>query len=66
MRLGAALDDGRVLSSELFVSLFSQEMSDLRREFASPRLEEAAHIFTRMVLSDDLEEFLTIPAYELL
>lgn len=66
VRLGAALDDGRVLSSELFVSLFSQEMSDLRREFASPRLEEAAHIFTRMVLSDDLEEFLTIPAYELL
>ncbi len=66
VRLGAALDDGRALSSELFVSLFTQEMADLRRDFGSPRLEDAAHIFTRMVLSDGLEEFLTIPAYELL
>ncbi len=66
VRLGAALDDGRALSSELFVSLFTQEMADLRRDFGSSRLEDAAHIFTRMVLSDGLEEFLTIPAYELL
>ncbi|AYV47729.1 malate synthase A [Caulobacter flavus] len=66
VRLGAELDDGRVLGSELFVSLFTQEMADLRREFGSPRLEEAAHLFTRMVLSDTLEEFLTLPAYELI
>ncbi|NGM48018.1 malate synthase A [Caulobacter sp. 602-2] len=66
VRLGAELDDGRVLSAELFVSLFTQEMADLRREFGSPRLEEAAHLFTRMVLSDTLEEFLTLPAYELI
>jgi len=66
VRLGADLDDGRVLSSELFVSLFTQEMADLRRDFGSLRLEEAAHIFTQMVLSDRLEEFLTLPAYELL
>lgn len=66
IRLGAELADGRVLTSELFVSLFTQEMADLRQAFNSPRLEEAAQIFTRMVLSDDLEEFLTIPAYELL
>lgn len=66
VRLGAELDDGRVLSPELFVSLFTQEMTELRREFGSPRLEEAAHLFTRMVLSDTLEEFLTLPAYELI
>jgi malate synthase len=66
VRLGAELDDGRALTSELFVSLFTQEMADLRQAFNSPRLEEAAQIFTRMVLSNDLEEFLTIPAYELL
>ena len=30
------------------------------------RLEEAAHLFTQMVLSDTLEEFLTLPAYELI
>jgi malate synthase len=66
VRLGAALDDGRVLTSELFVSLFTQEMIDLRRDFGSSRLEDAAELFTRMVLSDTLEEFLTLPAYELL
>ncbi len=66
IRLSAALDDGRALTSELFISLFTQEMADLRREFASPRLESAAELFTRMVLSDSLEEFLTLPAYELL
>jgi malate synthase len=66
IRLGAALDDGRVLTSELFVSLFTQEMGDLRRDFGSPRLEAAAELFTRMVLSDSLEEFLTLPAYELI
>ena len=66
IRLGAALDDGRVLTSELFVSLFTQEMADLRRDFASPRLEAAAELFTRMVLSETLEEFLTLPAYELI
>jgi malate synthase len=38
----------------------------LRRDFASPRLEEAAHLFSRMVLAEDLEEFLTLPAYELI
>ena len=66
IRLGAALDDGRVLTSELFISLFTQEMADLRRDFGSPRLEAAAELFTRMVLSDSLEEFLTLPAYEMI
>jgi malate synthase len=66
IRLGAELDDGRVLTSELFVSLFTQEMEALRRDFGSPRLEAAAELFTRMVLADGLEEFLTLPAYDLI
>jgi malate synthase len=66
IRLGADLDDGRTITSELFVGLLTDEMADLRRDFPSPRLEDAAHLFTRMVLADDLEEFLTLPAYELI
>ncbi len=66
IRLGAALDDGREMSSQLFVSLLTEEMAGLRRDFASPRLEEAALLFSRMVLSETLEEFLTLPAYELI
>jgi malate synthase len=66
IKLGAELDDGRPITSELFIGLLTEEMADLRRDFASPRLEEAAHLFSRMVLADALEEFLTLPAYELI
>jgi malate synthase len=66
IRLGADLDDGRVISSELFVGLLTEEMAGLRRDFPSSRLEDAAHLFSRMVLADTLEEFLTLPAYELI
>ncbi|CAN7387080.1 malate synthase A [Caulobacter sp. LjRoot300] len=66
IRLGADLADGRQMNSQLFVSLLTEEMADLRRDFPSPRLEDAALLFSRMVLSDTLEEFLTLPAYELI
>jgi malate synthase len=66
IRLGASLDDGREMSSEFFISLLTEEMAGLRRDFASPRLEDAALLFSRMVLSETLEEFLTLPAYELI
>ena len=66
VRLAATLDDGREMSSEMFVSLLTDEMARLRRDFPSPRLEDAAHLFAQMVLSDTLEEFLTLPAYELI
>jgi malate synthase len=66
IKLGAGLDDGREMSSQLFVGLLTEEMAGLRRDFPSPRLEDAAHLFSRMVLADDLEEFLTLPAYELI
>lgn len=66
IRLGADLADGRQMTSQLFVGLLTEEMADLRRDFPSPRLEDAALLFSRMVLSDTLEEFLTLPAYELI
>ncbi|KRA60074.1 malate synthase [Caulobacter sp. Root655] len=66
IKLAADLDDGRTITSELFVGLLTEEMASLRRDFPSPRLEEAAHLFSRMVLADTLEEFLTLPAYELI
>jgi malate synthase len=66
IRLGADLTDGRQMTSQLFVSLLTEEMTGLRRDFPSPRLEDAALLFSRMILSDTLEEFLTLPAYELI
>ncbi|MBC7669711.1 MAG: malate synthase A [Gemmatimonadaceae bacterium] len=66
LRFGAALDDGRDLSSELFVSFFTQELTELRQHFPSDRLEDAAQLFSRMVLTEALDEFLTLPAYEMI
>lgn len=65
-RLGASLEDGRSMSEALFAALFEDEMDGLRRDFPSPRLEEASRLFRQLVLADRLEEFLTSPAYEVL
>ena len=66
LRFNAALDDGRDLSSELFVSFFTQELTELRQHFPSDRLEDAAQLFSRMVLTEALDEFITLPAYEMI
>ncbi len=63
---GAPLDDGRVVSPNLFGMLLDEEMEALRRDYPSERLEEAARLFAGMVLANDLVEFLTLPAYELI
>ena len=66
VKLGAQLDDGRVLNRALFQILYDDEMAGLRTEFSSPRLEESARMFARMVLAPTLVEFLTLPAYDVL
>lgn len=66
VKLGARLDDGRVMSADLFRALFKEELAGLRRDFPSARLEDAAALFSRMVLADAPDEFLTLPAYELI
>ncbi len=66
VKMAAPLDDGRPLTSDLLIGLFTNEMIDLRRDFPSPRLEEAAALFVGMVLAESLEEFLTLPAYRLI
>lgn len=62
-RQAASLEDGRALTVDLFETLFEDELAGLRRDYPSPRLEEAASLFRELVLADRLEEFLTSPAY---
>ena len=64
VKLGAALDDGRVLTTGLFAALFAEELAGLESGFPSERLAEAADLFRQMVLAEGLVEFLTLPAYE--
>ncbi|HVD78202.1 MAG TPA: malate synthase A, partial [Vicinamibacteria bacterium] len=67
----ATLDDGRPLTVERFRSVLSQEMEGLGRSlgqsrFDAGRFREAAALFDRMSTSEAFEEFLTLPAYDLL
>jgi malate synthase len=60
LRFAAPLDDGRTMTRDLFDAILAEEMAALP---ASPELEEARALFVDLVTADDLEEFLTIPAY---
>ena len=67
----ASLDDGRIVSPALVEECISMEVERLSEtlgpdRIASREFTDARALFTRLALGDDLEEFLTIPAYELL
>lgn len=59
---GAKLDDGRPVTQALYEQIRDEELDKLGRE--SGRLTEAAELFDRLILSDKLEDFLTLEAYE--
>jgi malate synthase len=68
---GGVLDDGRKVTLGLFRQTLEEEMEKIRREnggvrFESGRYREAAGLFDEIVRSDDLHEFLTLRAYNLL
>jgi len=67
----ARLDDGRPVDAALYRQLRDEELASIRQRIGAARvqqgfLDRAAHLFDRMILSDELEDFLTIPAYEIL
>ncbi|WP_286829964.1 MULTISPECIES: malate synthase A [Kordiimonas] len=71
LKLSATLDDGRTVTQDLVRDLYADEMVKLR-EFLGPtnfedgRLAEAGRLFLDLVFKDELAEFLTTPAYELM
>lgn len=67
----AVLEDGRTVDPGLVRELLASEMTAVRAELGEARFDEgrfadAIALFERLVFSPDLEDFLTIPAYELL
>jgi malate synthase len=67
----ARLDDGRVVSPELVERMLGEEMERVRGElgeerYRAGRFDEAIELFRRVSLSRELEEFLTLPAYDVL
>jgi malate synthase len=67
---GAKLADGRTVTADLFRKVLDEEMAALKQTLGAPyetgRFAEAIRIFADMSLSADCEEFLTLPAYEVL
>ena len=65
------LADGRKVTLELVQQFMNQEMERIRRErgesrFVSGHFGEAAALFGHLIASEQLDEFLTLKAYELL
>jgi malate synthase len=63
LRFEAPFDDGRRFSLDLFEDWLAEELAALD---ASPHLCLAARLLHELVAADAFEEFLTLPAYELL
>jgi malate synthase len=68
---GAQLDDGRTVTAALYDTFMTEELVKIRGEVGDARFEggnfpKAAGMFMSMVKAERFEEFLTLPAYELL
>src|SRR5262249_8239982 len=71
IRQGVELDDGRRVTRELGREVIDDELAKIRAAvgddaFAAARPDDARALFEQVALGDELEELLTLPAYELL
>jgi malate synthase len=71
LRHAAKLDDGRIVDAALVSELLASEMAAVRAEIGPARYDggrftDAVALFERLIFSTTFEEFLTVPAYELL
>ncbi|HJZ72618.1 MAG TPA: hypothetical protein VKE51_12825 [Vicinamibacterales bacterium] len=67
----AALEDGRTVTRELVARRVDEEYARVREEVGARRFDRghfpaARRLFEQVATSEDLEEFLTIPAYDVL
>jgi len=68
---GVVLSDGTPVTADLVRSMAADELDEIRAEvgedaFAGTRAEEARQVFEQVALSEELPDFLTLPAYELI
>jgi len=68
---GAKLVDGRLVTPELCDRLLAEELVKIKGEVGQARFErghfpQATEMFMRMIKAPRLDDFLTLPAYELL
>lgn len=68
---GKTLDNGQVVTKDLFELYLEQEIEVVKYEigverFAAGRFTEAAQLMSRLTTSDELTNFLTVPGYDYL
>jgi len=68
---GAVLDDDRVVTRDLVQAITDGELASIRDElgdeaYRAGRWEEARRLFEQVSLAESFEEFLTLPAYDVL
>ena len=71
VKLGAKLADGQTVSKELVRRIYDDEMAQIRQSLGAERFDggkftEAKKVFLDLCFADELAEFLTTPAYELI
>ncbi len=69
IRHSAVLEDGRVVDRPLVTQILDEEMAKIRSSLGEPRWREgrftlAAELFLRLTTAPELEEFLTLAAYD--
>jgi malate synthase len=71
LRFGAKLEDGRAITAKLYDDLLAEELKKIRADYGDERYDQghftdAVELFMRMSKSEQFDEFLSLPAYELL
>ena len=65
---GVTLADGQQVTTELVEKVIEEEMAAIAADrgdaFGSGRWDDARALFTEMAISDEYNDFLTVPAYE--
>jgi malate synthase len=62
------LDDGRKINKDLIVKIFDEELNNIKNEIGQDRFDSgkfnlAMNLFKEMILKEEFDEFLTLPAY---
>ena len=71
LKFGATLTDGRLITAALYDQFLPDELAAIRAEYGNERYDSghfkaAIELFMRMSKSAEFDEFLSLPAYELL
>ena len=71
LKFGAKLDDGRPVTAAFYDRIIAEELVTIRADYGAGRFDaghfkEAVELFMRMSKSAEFDEFLSLPAYELL